>query len=120
VNPSPPVPTWQRAYACACAGVIGWCLVYWLADYAKLPRAFQDPASGAWRLVAEPPASSWSGYVGLWLWGLCGGAVATLTALAALRLRRTPLTDRTLALWLAWAATAFLFVGVWFTWHNRP
>jgi hypothetical protein len=109
-------PVWQRASVAACAGVVGFCLTYGAVDYGHVAHLFYVQRERTFRM-AERMTGAPSGYVGLWLWALAGGAAAAAIGWAATRRR---VGERALGLWLAWAATAFLLVGAYFTWNNMP
>jgi hypothetical protein len=113
------MPRWQRVYLTACAGVIGHCLGYTLADYAHLPRVFHVQLERRF-VVAEHLSGAPSGYVGLWLWALAAGVAAAGTTWLATRVARRPMGTQGLGLAMAWALTAFVGAGAYFTWHNWP
>ena len=113
-------PTWQRVYVAACAGATAFCLIYGAVDYLRVPRLFHYQAEHLLRLEARAVGPEPAGYVGLWVWALCAGALVAGLGYLAVRVRRTPLGEPALGLWLAWTLTAFGFVGAYFTWNNWP
>jgi hypothetical protein len=48
------------------------------------------------------------------------GALVFALTFAALRWRRSALSERTLGLWLAWTVTAVVIAVAYYTWHNWP
>lgn len=114
------MPTWQRAYLAACAGVTAYCLVYMGVDYGTVPRLFYYQLEHAWRFEARSSGSLPSGYVGLWSWAIAAGLAVGAAAWIALAWRRRPLSSRALALSAAWALTGFGISAAYYTWHNWP
>lgn len=114
------MPTWQRTYVAVCAGVVAFCLIYVAVDYAHLPHLFYYQLERVWRFEARGQGSLPSGYVGLWAWALVAGVAAAVVAAALTRLRPRPLGEGALTLALAWAGTAFVIAGAYFTWNNWP
>lgn len=103
-----------------CAGVIGFCLAYAASAYASWPRLAYLPVERSWTVVSGPGGPLASTYLGTVLWGLGGAALAAgLVGLATLVIRRE-LSRRWLDLARAWAITAFLFAGSYFTWKEWP
>lgn len=114
------VPRWELRYAIACAGIIGWCLAYAFASWNRWTRLYYDPLERAWSWRTAAPSPVPIDYWGLVLWGVGGAVVAigvTLVAAAAWR-RPVPRAVRTLL--GAWALTAFLYGGTYFTWTLWP
>ncbi|HEY3354768.1 MAG TPA: hypothetical protein VGQ83_16055 [Polyangia bacterium] len=110
----------KRIYAAVCAGVVGYCLAYGAADYAKLPRPLYDPVHRTVTVARQAPAGTavMMGYFGQLVWGLAGGLVAALLgALLGPRLLRRP---DALVLWAGWALLALVGVGAFFTFANWP
>jgi hypothetical protein len=119
---SAPSP-FQRAYLVACCAIIGGSLAYWLAHWAELPVLLYVPLQRRWTF--EPPLTTPAiTYFGLLLWGgagtLCGAlAGAGIDAAANAALRR-PLSASALRLFGAWAITAFVLTGWYYTWNLWP
>jgi hypothetical protein len=109
-----------RLYAAVCAAVIGYCLAYGAAEYAKLPRPLYDPVHRVVSVTRRPPPgfAITMGYFGQIVWGIAGGLVAAaLGWLAGPRLLRR---GDAFALWAGWALLALLVVGAFFTYANWP
>jgi hypothetical protein len=109
----------DRAYFSGCAALIGFAFGYALPSYARLPRAFYDPIARRWHFVAKMGPIP-MGYVGLILWGIAGAIVAAaLAGVITARLTREP-SERSYALWGAWAMSAVAVVLGYFAWNNWP
>jgi hypothetical protein len=114
------VPPWQLRYAIACVGITGWSIAYALASWGQWPRAIYDPLAHAWRLGDRPGGPVPIDYWGLVAWGVGGAAVGIAIAFAGARLWRRPLPRLAQVLLGAWAITAFLYAGSYFTWTLWP
>jgi hypothetical protein len=114
------MPRWQRAYVAACAAVIGYCLMYAGATYGRLPKLTYYQIDHLWKWQKRPEGPVPSAFVGLWVWALVAGIVAGAAAWALGALRKRPIGERGLTLAMAWAATAFVVVGGYYTWNNWP
>jgi hypothetical protein len=114
------MPRWQLRYAIACTAIVGWALAYALAGWHQWTRLHYDPLARSWgwqRHAASPvPIDYW----GLALWGAGGAALGAALALVAGRLWRRPLPPSVLTILGAWAITAFLYAGTYFTWSLWP
>jgi len=115
-----PVPQWQRIFVTACAGVIGYVLAYVLSDFGQWPKLTYFPLEGEWQWKETPGGPLPMPYVGMVLWGLVGGAAATVVATLATRARSKPVADTMLRLWGAWALSAFAFGALYFLWNLWP
>jgi hypothetical protein len=113
------VPRWQRVTLAACAGVIAYMLAYVGTDFAGVPHLYYFPHERTWRL-ADRIAGLPMGYVGLWLWATIAAVLLGAATYLGLRWRRRPVSDRALALWLAWVLTAVVLAIAYYTWHNWP
>jgi hypothetical protein len=112
------MPRWQRATLAAAAGIVAYAIVYFLTDYGHLVRPVFFPAEGTWRWLSRPTGTQ-MGYYGMWGEAAIAGALAAGATWLACGLRKSPVRERTLALALAWAGTAFVIAAAWFTWQNR-
>lgn len=112
--------TWQRGLVAACAGVIGYCLTYVAVDYLKVPRLWHYQLERVYRVEELGKGPMPAGYVGLWTWAIVGGLVAAALGYGLVRLRKRPISEAGMMLALAWAMTAFVIAGGYFTWHNWP
>jgi len=114
------MPRWQRIYLAVCGGVIGYVLAYVVSDFARLPRATYFPREHAWHVVERVDSPAPMAYYGMLLWGLGGALVAAALVALATKLARAPLARRWLQLAGAWAITAVVFAGAYFTWNLWP
>lgn len=114
--------TGERAYLLGAGAVIGFALAYALPIVAEWPLAIYEPLAHRFSL-GLPAGGVTLGYFGQVLWGLfgglCGGLIGAGMGLGA-AWRGKPLTETTSILAAAWALTALLLVGVYFTWLNWP
>ncbi len=109
----------SRVFFAACAGLIGFALLYTLPIYARLPRTFYDPVARRWHWASNLGPIP-MGYVGQLGWGVLGGlAFGGLASLVASRRKSEP-SERAFALWSAWALTALGIILGYFTWNNWP
>jgi hypothetical protein len=109
-----------RSLAAVCAAIVGYCLAYGAADYAKLPRPLYDPVRRVVSFGASAPAGTVinMGFFGLICWGLAGAlALGALGALVGPRLLRR---EERAGVWAGWALLAWLVVGGYFTYANWP
>ncbi len=114
------MPSWQRTYLAACCATIGFCLGYVLCDFGAWPRLTYFPYERSWGLVAGPPGAIPMAYVGTILWGVGGAVVGAGIASISTRWIRTPLADRWLRLFGAWAVAGFAYAGLYYTWNLWP
>jgi hypothetical protein len=114
------VPRWQLRFAIACCAITGWSLAYALASWSRWPRLFYDPLAHDWYLGDRAASPVPIDYLGLVAWGAGGAAVGAGVALAGSRLWRKALPRTVEVLLGAWALTAFLYAGTYFTWTLWP
>jgi hypothetical protein len=113
------MPRWQRAYVIAVCALIGGAFAYAACDWGQWPRLTYLPLSS--ELVMNPPAGTLSmTYLGVVAWGLGGAATGALVGATLCAIARKPWPDRALALFGAWAITAILLAGGYFTWSVWP
>ena len=113
------MPRWQRAYVCGTCAVIGFALAYALCDFGGWPRLSYLPYEGAWTF--SPPSDLVSmTYVGTFLWGVGGALVAAGVGAGATLVWKRPLPAAGFGLLAAWAMTAFLLAGLYYTWNIWP
>jgi hypothetical protein len=113
------VPRWQRAFVIATCALIGAAFAYAACDWGHWPRLTYMPVRGEWAMRAASGAVSMT-YLGIVAWGVGGAAVGALAGAAVCAVARKPLPDRLLLLLGAWAVTAILLVGGYFTWSLWP
>jgi hypothetical protein len=114
--------TGERAYLVGAGAVIGFALAYALPIVAGWPLAIYEPLAHRFSL-GLPAGGVTLGYFGQVLWGLSGGLIGgVLGASVGLGAawRRKPVTEGAAILAGAWALTALVLVGAYFTWLNWP
>ncbi|MDB4958039.1 MAG: hypothetical protein JWO36_5608 [Myxococcales bacterium] len=113
------MPRWQRAYVIAMCALIAGAFAYAACDWGLWPRLTYLPLSE--ELVMKAPAGALSvTYYGIVAWGAGGFAVGALVGAALCAIVRKPWPDRVLQLFGAWAITAVLLAGSYFTWSVWP
>ncbi len=114
------VPRWQRGFVAACAGIIAHALTYAATTYGHLPKATYYQLDRLWRFEVRAQGTVPSGYVGMWIWALLAGLIAGSATWVAMRWRSKPIGEASLSLAMAWAGTAFVIVGGYYSWNNWP
>jgi len=97
------------------AALCGFALAYAAPVYAHLPTVLYDPQARRFSVGAFPGGVV-IGYYGQLAWG-AGGALLGLGAGLALGAGGD---GRRAGLFAAWALSALLVVGAWFSWNNWP
>jgi hypothetical protein len=113
------MPRWQRAFVIATCAVIGAAFAYAACDWGQWPRISYFPITGEVHMHA-PPGSVVMLYYGIVAWGLGGGAAGALIGALVCAAWKKPLPDRALQLAGAWAITAILLAGSYYTWVLWP
>lgn len=113
-----PMPRGHRAYVIAMCAIIAGAFAYAASDWGRWPRITYLPLSGEVTLASTTSLAIV--YLGNVAWGV-GGAICG-AAIGALLCRAVPRTwpDRVLHLFGAWAITAILLAGSYFTWSLWP
>jgi hypothetical protein len=110
---------WQRAYVIATCAIIGGAFAYAACDWGRWPKLVYLPFTGEFTLTPPPGAISIM-YWGLLAWGLGGAACGALIGALLVAIVRRPWPDRALQLFGAWAITAILLTGLYYTWNLWP
>lgn len=113
-----PMPRDQRAYVIATCAIIGAAFAYAACEWGRWPKLIYLPLRG--ELTVQPPQAITIGYLGIVLWGLGGLALGAVTGALLCRLVPRPWPDRALHLFGAWAITAVLLAGSYYTWGLWP
>jgi hypothetical protein len=113
------VSRWQRAYVIAMCALIGGAFAYAACDWGLWPRLTYLPLSGD-IVMRPPPGVITVTYLGIVAWGAGGAAVGALVGAALCAIVRKPWPERALQLFGAWAITAILLAGSYFTWSVWP
>lgn len=108
---------WQRGYLVATCAIIGAAFAYAACDWGKWPRLLYYPLQERWTFDQRPGVAIT--YHGLVLWGLGGFVVGALVGALAGRFIKT-WSARTLQLFGAWAITAIVLGGSYYTWNLWP
>lgn len=113
------MPRWQRVFVLAACTVIGGAFAYAACDWGQWPRLAYLPLVG--RLTMRPAAGAIAiTYPGVVAWGLGGAACGAIVGAALCAAVRRPWSDRALQLFGAWAITAILLAGSYYTWNLWP
>ena len=113
------MPRWQRAFVIAACALIGGAFAYAACDWGQWPRITLLPITGEVVMKAPPGAIAML-YFGIIAWGLGGAAVGALVGVLVCAVVKKPLPDRALQLAGAWAITAILLTGAYYTWTLWP
>lgn len=114
----PDMPRADRAYVIAMSGIIAGAFAYAACDWGRWPRLVYLPLHGEVALASSSPVAIH--YLGLTAWGTGGACVGALIGAVLCRLvpRRWP--ARAYRLLGAWAITAVVLAGGYFTWSLWP
>ena len=113
------MPRWQKAYLIACCALIGGAFAYAACDWGQWPKLTYLPVRG--ELTMHPPAGAVAmAYLGIVAWGIGGAACGAIVGAIGCRVWRRPLPGRWLGLFGAWAITAILLAGWYYTWTLWP
>ena len=113
------MPRWQRAYIVATCALIGAAFAYAGCDWGQWPRLVYLPLRGE-LTMSPPPGTVAITYLGFVAWGVGGLAVGALVGAGLCALTRRPWQVRALQLFGAWALTALVLAGSYFTWNLWP
>ena len=113
------MPRWQRAYILATCALIGGAFAYAACDWGRWPVLAYLPLAETTTL-SPPPGAIAITYLGVVAWGLGGLAVGALVGAGVCAIARKPWPDRMLQLFGAWAITAILLAGSYYTWNLWP
>lgn len=112
------MPRAQRAYVIAMCALIGGAFAYAACEWGLWPRLTYFPLREELALEAAPGISM--AYPGIVAWGLGGIATGALVGALLCRIVPRPWPERVLHLFGAWAITAILLAGSYFTWALWP
>jgi hypothetical protein len=113
------MPRAHRAYLIATCAIIGGAFAYAACEWGRWPRLIYAPLAGGVTLdtATSPTAMA---YLGIVAWGIGGAGCGALVGAAIAAAVRRPLSDRWIQLFGAWAITALLLAGLYFTWGLWP
>lgn len=112
------MPRAQRAYVIAMSAIIAGAFAYAACDWGRWPRVTFLPLRD--ELALQPSAAVSVTYLGGVAWGLSGMITGALVGALLCRAAPRPWPDRVLRLFGAWALTAILLAGAYFTWALWP
>ena len=112
------VPRAQRAYVIAMCAIIGGAFAYAACDWGRWPRLTYLPL--AENVTFGSTTSISVTYLGNVAWGFGGAICGALVGAILVRLVPRTWPDRALHLFGAWAITAILLAGGYYTWSLWP
>lgn len=116
--PTQPMPRGHRAYLIAMCAIIGGAFAYAACDWGHWPHLIYLPLSG--RVVTAAGNAVAIHYVGLVVWGIGGACTGAIVGAALCRLAPGRWSARAYRLFGAWALTAIVLAGSYFTWSLWP
>lgn len=112
------MPRHQRAYVIAMCAIIGAAFAYAACEWGRWPRLTYLPLQGEVTFDSSPAISML--YLGIVAWGFGGLVCGALVGVLLSKLFARPWPDLVLRLFGAWAVTALLLSGSYFTWSLWP
>ena len=113
-----PMSRAHRAYVIAMCAIIGGAFAYAACDWGRWPHLIYLPLSG--RVVLETGAAVAIHYLGLVAWGAGGFCAGALVGATLCRVVPRPWSAQAYRLFGAWAITAIVLAGGYFTWSLWP
>jgi hypothetical protein len=113
------MPRWQRAFVIAACALIGGAFAYAACDWGRWPKLAYLPVTGEITMHA-PTGALAIGYLGNVAWGTGGAACGAIAGATLCAIAKRPWPDRALQLFGAWAITAILLAGSYYTWTLFP
>ena len=113
-----PMSRAHRAYVIAMCAIIGGAFAYAACDWGHWPHLTYLPLSG--KLVMGPTTAIAIHYLGLVAWGTGGACTGAIAGAALCRAVPRPWPGYVYQLFGAWAITAILLAGSYFTWSLWP
>jgi len=115
---SPSMSRAHRAYVIAMCAIIGGAFAYAACDWGQWPHLIYLPLRG--KLVMQPTTEIAIHYLGLVAWGAGGACTGALLGAVLCRALPRPWPAQVYRLLGAWAITAILLAGSYFTWSLWP
>jgi hypothetical protein len=112
------MPRQQRAYVIAMCAIIGGAFAYAACEWGGWTRLLYVPLRGDFTFTSQNAITIL--YLGLVLWGLGGFVCGALAGVVLSKIFPRPWSDMVLRLFGAWAITAVLLAGWFFTWSLWP
>jgi hypothetical protein len=113
------MPRWQRAHVIATCALIAGAFAYAMCDWGHWPTLAYLPLRGELTL-SPPPGAIALTYLGYVAWGVGGLAAGALVGAALCAITRRPWPALAIQLFGAWAITAVVLAGTYFTWNLWP
>jgi hypothetical protein len=108
----------HRAYVIAMCAIIGGAFAYAACDWGRWPHLIYLPLHGRFTLASTSPVAI--AYLGLVAWGLGGACTGAVIGAALCRTWPRTWSAQVYRLFGAWAITAILLAGGYFTWNLWP
>jgi hypothetical protein len=118
VTPPAAATRGQRAYVIAMCAIIGGAFAYAACDWGHWPHLVYLPLQERFALEATTPLALH--YAGLVAWGFGGACVGAIAGAVLCRAVPRAWSARIYRLFGAWAITAILLAGCYFTWNLWP
>lgn len=112
------MPRQQRAYLIAMCAIIGAAFAYAACEWGRWRRFTYLPLQD--EITFEPSPAVNVVYLGIVAWGLGGLVCGALVGALLSKIFPRPWSDVVLRLFGAWAITAILLAGGYFTWSLWP
>jgi hypothetical protein len=108
----------HRAYVIAMCAIIGGAFAYAACDWGRWPHLTYLPLTG--EVVMAPTTALAIHYFGLVAWGVGGACAGVIVGGALCRAAPRPWPGYVYQLFGAWAITAIVLAGSYFTWSLWP
>jgi hypothetical protein len=108
----------HRAHVIAMCAIIGGAFAYAACDWGRWPHLIYLPVQG--RLVLASGGALAIHYPGLVAWGAGGACTGAVVGAVLCRVAPRPWPAQAYRLFGAWAITAILLAGGYFTWSLWP
>ena len=112
------MPRAERAYVIAMCAIIGGAFAYAACEWGLWPRLIYYPLAGDFTFT--PRAGVSMAYLGIVAWGIGGAICGALVGALLCRAVPRPWPNRAYHLFGAWAITAIVLAGGYFTWGLWP
>ncbi|MEJ7600621.1 MAG: hypothetical protein WKG01_22125 [Kofleriaceae bacterium] len=117
-TPTGPMPRDERAYVIAMCAIIGGAFAYAACEWGQWPRLFYFPLAESFAMGPRNLVSI--GFLGIVAWGIGGMICGALVGAVLCRVVPRRWTDRVYHLFGAWALTAVMLAGLYYTWGLWP
>lgn len=113
------MPRAQRAHVIAMSAIIGGAFAYAACEWGRWPRLVYAPLGDGFAITTAASPTTLT-YLGIVAWGAGGMLCGAVVGAVLVRIVPRPWPDRALRLFGAWAITAILLAGLYFTWSLSP